>query len=133
MGGQGGCERRIEVFVKIQKKIGGGVGLGGQGGCERRIGVFVKIKKKKNWGGVGGVGSGVGLGGQDGCERRIEVFGKIHKKLELMIMKHYAPPQMLVHKGGKIKNWGGECRYVTPTKSLSENIRVDVNREVKFL
>ena len=42
-GGQGGCERRIEVFVKIQKKIGGGsggvvggggVGLGGQSGCE---------------------------------------------------------------------------------------------------
>ena len=30
-GGQGGCERRIEVFVKIQKKLGGGqgVGLGG--------------------------------------------------------------------------------------------------------
>ena len=40
---------------------------------------------------------------------------------------------MLVHKGGKIKNWGGECRHVTPTKSLSQNIRVDVNREVKFL
>ena len=42
------------------------------------------------------------------------------------------PQQMLVHKGGKIKNWGGECRDVTPTKSLSQNIRVDVNREVKF-
>ena len=40
---------------------------------------------------------------------------------------------MLVHKGGKIKNWGRECRDVTPTKSLSQNIRVDVNREVKFL
>ena len=39
---------------------------------------------------------------------------------------------MLVHKGGKIENWGGECRDVTPTKSLSQNIRVDVNREVKF-
>ena len=39
---------------------------------------------------------------------------------------------MLVHKGGNIKNWGGECRDVTPTKSLSQNIRVDVNREVKF-
>ena len=46
-GGQDGCERRIEVFVKIQKKYffffgGGGVGGGGgsgwggggQGGCE---------------------------------------------------------------------------------------------------
>ena len=37
MGGQGGCERRIEVFVKIQKKnffffLGGGVGLGRVGG-----------------------------------------------------------------------------------------------------
>ena len=39
--GQGGCVRRIEVFVKIQKKKcggrwggGGGVGLGGQGRCE---------------------------------------------------------------------------------------------------
>ena len=30
MGGQSGCERRIEVFVKIQKKkIGGGGGSGG--------------------------------------------------------------------------------------------------------
>ena len=29
LGGQGGCERRIEVFVKIQKKNWGGVGLGG--------------------------------------------------------------------------------------------------------
>ena len=27
---------------------GGGSGLGGQGGCERRIEVFVKIQKKKN-------------------------------------------------------------------------------------
>ena len=43
----------------------GGVGFGGgQGGCERRIEVFVKIKKKKNLGGGGwgGVGGGVGGG-----------------------------------------------------------------------
>ena len=39
MGGQGGCERRIEVFVKIQKKkyffLGGGGGgsVGGSGSC----------------------------------------------------------------------------------------------------
>ena len=32
MGDQGGCERRIEVFVKIpKKKIGGGGGVGGVG------------------------------------------------------------------------------------------------------
>ena len=40
---------------------------------------------------------------------------------------------MLVHKGGKIKNWGGECRDVTPTKSLSQNIRVDVKRSEVFV
>ena len=32
LGGQGGCERRIEVFEKIQKKSGEGVGWGGGGG-----------------------------------------------------------------------------------------------------
>ena len=30
-GGQGGCELRSEAFVKIQKKIRGGVGSGGGG------------------------------------------------------------------------------------------------------
>ena len=42
MGGQSGCEQRIEVFVKIQKKILGGGVVGGGG----------------QWGG-GGVGGGV--------------------------------------------------------------------------
>ena len=32
-GGQGGCERRIEVFVKIQIFFWGGGGVS-QGGCE---------------------------------------------------------------------------------------------------
>ena len=31
-GGQGRCEQRSEVFVKIKKKNGGGEGLGGWGG-----------------------------------------------------------------------------------------------------
>ena len=41
----------------------GGSGLGGQDGCERRIEVFVKIKKKKFffWGGGKGGGSGWGV------------------------------------------------------------------------
>ena len=50
--GQGGCERRIKVFVL--KKIGVGVGLGGavQGECKRRFKVFVKLQKKSSgsWG-----------------------------------------------------------------------------------
>ena len=51
-------------------------GWGGQSGCERRIEVFVKIQKKKFFGG-GGVGGGGSVGGggrgrgQGGCERRI--------------------------------------------------------------
>ena len=42
---------------------GGGVGLGGQSGCERRIEVFVKIQKKTFWGGGRGRGGGGGVGG----------------------------------------------------------------------
>ena len=58
--------------MKIQKKKnfgeGGGVGLGGQGGCEGRSKVFVKIqKKKKTFEGGGGVGRG--RGGEVGVAR----------------------------------------------------------------
>ena len=65
------------------------------------------------------------------CSKDIERRkGKITR---IDVYETLCPQQMLVHKGGKIKNWGGECRDVTPTKSLSQNIRVDENREVKFL
>ena len=49
----------IEEFKflgKFKKKNWGGGG--GQGGCERRIKVFVKIKKKKNFFLGGGQGGG---------------------------------------------------------------------------
>ena len=51
---------------------------------------------------------------------------------------------MLVHKGGKIKNWGGECRDVTPTNCSLKiylkralggqvgGVRMDVNEELKY-
>ena len=45
LGGQSGCERRIEVFVKIPKKIiffGGGGGVGG-GGRGRGVGGGVRV------------------------------------------------------------------------------------------
>ena len=50
---------------KIGRGVGGGGGVrgwGGQGGCEQRIEVFVKIRKK-NWGGGRG-GGGRGGGGR---------------------------------------------------------------------
>ena len=74
--GQGGCERRIEVFVKIQQKkkyfffcggsgVGGTVGGVGLGGGVRvdvneELKFFVKIQKKNFGGGgpVGGEGGG---------------------------------------------------------------------------
>ena len=62
-GGQGGCERRIEVFVKIQKKNwnGGGRGRGRVWGV--RVDVIEELKsfwensqKKSRGGSVGGLG-----------------------------------------------------------------------------
>ena len=64
MGGQGGCERRIEVFVKIQKtKLGGREG-GGVWGVRvdviEELKFLVKLTKKKFKGGrFGGVRLGV--------------------------------------------------------------------------
>ena len=43
-----------------------GVGLGGQSGCERRIELFVKIQKKKFFFFLGGGGVGGGGGGGGG-------------------------------------------------------------------
>ena len=67
-----------------------------------------------------------------GCDAVKLEFSK-QPRTRIDVYETLCPQQMLVHKGGKIKNWGGECRDVTLTKSLSQNIRVDVNREVKFL
>ena len=44
-GDQGGCERRIEVFVKIQKKIGGG-GSGRVGSGVSGWGVRVDVNEE---------------------------------------------------------------------------------------
>ena len=63
LGGQVGCVRRSEAFVKIQKRIGGGGGgeggFGGQDGCERRCETFVKIHflRGGSWGGASVRGS----------------------------------------------------------------------------
>ena len=67
------------------------------------------------------------------------------KQTRIDVYETLCPQQMLVHKGGKIKNWVWECRDVTPTKLQSQNIfkghwdgsgwgvRMDVNEVLKFL
>ena len=82
-GGQDGCERRIEVFVKIQKKNWGG---GGQDGCERRIEVFVKIQKKYIFFFLGGGSGGCRVGGvwfggvRVDVNEELKFLGKLKKK-----------------------------------------------------
>ena len=80
------------------------------------------------------------------------MWGKNGKsqRTRIDVYETLCPQQMLVHKGGKIKNWGGECRDVTPTKLQSQNnifkestegggggsgwgVWMDVNEELKFL
>ena len=73
----------LKIYLKRALGGGGGSGWRGQGGCERRIEVFAKIQKKNGGGGSGGsrVGGGGGGGwGQGGFERRIKVFVKIENK-----------------------------------------------------
>ena len=47
--------------------------MGGQSGCERRIEVFVKIQQKKILGGVGGGSGGGSVGGGVGGGVRVDV------------------------------------------------------------
>ena len=110
-GGQGGCERRIEVFVKIQKIYiyfflffgggGGGSGWECQGRCERRIEVFEKIQKKN---------SGLGGGG-----------GRVDVNEELKFLWRYM--NKFLGGRGVRRIWSG----------VGLGIRVDVNEELKFL
>ena len=69
LGGQGGCDRRIEKFLgKFTKKNSGGGGRLGGGGVRvdvnEELKFLCKFKKKIGGGGVRGVG--LGGGGQGG-------------------------------------------------------------------
>ena len=85
-GGQGGCEQRIEVFVKIQKKNfffwgGGSVAEGVRCGREGGLvggGVGVDVNAML------GVGGDVGYGG---CEPRIEGIVQCTKRYCTILRK----------------------------------------------
>ena len=154
MGGQGRCEQRIEVMLKMQnKKSGEGDsvrGFGKEGGCEQRIEVIVKMPKSV---GVVGVGSGfvfvlfrfcfvfvlllfcfvVFFGGKGGCTRRIEVIVKCKKKVggrgqvgNERIIEVIVKIQNKVGVRSGCRGGGGGCPVVG-------RVRMDVNEEMKLL
>ena len=84
-GSQGGCEQRIEVFVKIKKKK---IWLGRVGGG----GSFCENSKKKNWGG-GGRGRGRVWG------VRVDVIEELKSFWENSQKKNF--------RGGGGSVWGG--------------------------
>ena len=92
-GGQGGCERRIEVFGKIHKK--NRLGVGGQVGWGVRVNVNAML----------GVRDDVGNGG---CEPRIEGIVQCTKRYCTILRKL------------KKNVWGGreEGQYLNPKHSL---------------
>ena len=45
------------------------------------------------------------------------------KQTRFDVYETLCPQQMLVHKGGQIKNCSGECRYVIPTKVQCQAIQ----------
>ena len=97
VGGQGGCERRMEVFGKIDKQIGGGGGSGrGSGGGSGWWGVRVDVNAIMGWVVMWGMGT---------KNRR---YCTIYKKVLCNIKKI------------KKKMWEGEeeGQYLNPKHSL---------------
>ena len=79
LGGQGGCERRIEVFGKIHEKKSGGIKRGG-GQVGGRVGGGVRVDVNA----MLGVGGDVGYGG---CEPRIEGIVQCTKRYCTILRK----------------------------------------------
>ena len=132
-GSQGGCEQRIEVFVKIKKKNWLGRVGGCQSGCERRIEVSVKIQKKKLGWGRDGRGRVWGVR-VDVIEELKSFWENSHKKIS--------------GGGGRFGGgsvWGGGvrvdvneelkflCKFKKKKKWGGGGVRVDENEELKFL
>ena len=59
----------------------------------------------------------------------LKFLGKL-KKTRFDVYETLCPQQMLVHKGGQIKNWSGECKDIIPTncsvKLFKEHFKVQI-------
>ena len=89
--------------------MGGRVGEGGQGGCERRIKVFVKIKKNIFGGGGSGRGWGRGGGGQvggGGGVAGVRVGVKVELKLVWKCKKKIGEGGAGLAGNGGVEGWG---------------------------
>ena len=118
---------------------GGGVGEDRVGGV--RVDVNEELKflgkfKKKKLGGGSGVwlGGGGRVGGvRVDVNEELKFLEKFKKKLELMFMKHYAPNRCLYIKVAKLRTGVGSAEMSHLQNRCLKIVRVDVNREVKFL
>ena len=85
-GGQGDVNEELKfcekIFFFFFFFLGGGVGLGGQGGCERRIEVFVKIQKKKRF---VICGEGEGWGVRVDVNEELKFLGNFTKTIRVRV------------------------------------------------
>ena len=51
-------------------------------------------------------------------------------KTRFDVYETLCPQQMLVNKGGQIKNWSGECKDIIPTKLQCQTIQRTLQREI---
>ena len=57
------------------------------------------------------------------CVQRLSYDCKNLNRTKFDVYETLCPQQMLVHKGGQIKNWSGEYREVIPTKLQCQAIQ----------
>ena len=54
--------------------------------------------------------------------QHLHVLDTIHET-RFDVYETLCPQQMLVHKGGQIENWSGECSDIIPTKLQCQTIQ----------
>ena len=72
--------------------------------CHMEVRLFLFHKTTKQ------LGAGAGAGPtRNGTSSLVKFERQTHNQTRIDVYETLCPKQMLVHKGGKIKNWAGEC------------------------
>ena len=65
----------------------------------------------------------MGISHYDVCPEKKKSSGQTLGLTRLDVYETLCPQQMLVHKGGQIKNWSGECKDIIPKKLQCQTIQ----------